>query len=372
MKNIVIYKSKFDNEEFKLALKTLKSGWISRGKITEKFEKKLKSKIHSRNVITVNSCTSGINLVLESLNLKPGDEVITTLLTYISTIHSLYKLKLKIKFIDINKEDFSMNLEKLKKNISKKTKLVLVNHYGGIPSDTKKIFQICKKKKIFVLEDAATVFGARLGKNYIGSFDYPTAVFSLQANKIITTGEGGIISTQNKNFANKLRERSFNGFSNGNVINHGFKYNFSDIHASIGLAQLKKLKTFMNYRSKLRSIYDKELNILEKKNFISLYRKQKNKTISEYIYTIVIKDQKFSRKKLIKFLGKYKIPTRVHYLTANETNFYKNKYKYKNISNSIFISKNILSLPFHSSLKIKEVLYICKIIKKFFIIKYYE
>ena len=364
MKNIDIYKPNFDNKEYIETLKILKSGWISTGKVTEKFEKKLQAVINSKNILAVNSCTSGINLVLETLSLKPGDEVITTLLTFISTIHSLYRHKLKVKFIDINKTDFSMNLEELKKKISEKTKLVLVNHYGGIPSDTKKIIKICKRKKIFVLEDAATVLGAKIAKKYIGSFNYATTVFSLQANKIITIGEGGIISTNNNIFAKKLKEKSLNGFRNGDVIHHGYKYNFSDINASIGLVQLKKLKTFLNYRSKLRLIYNNELNVLEKRNLINFYKKQKNKTISEYIYTIVIKNSK-----LIKFLENHNIQTRVHYLTANETKFYKNKFTYKNITNSIFISKNILSLPFHNSLTKKEVVYICKIIKKFFKVK---
>ena len=182
-----------------------------------------------------------------------------------------------------------MNVNELKKNISKKTKLVLVNHYGGIPSDTKKIIQVCKKRKIFVLEDAATALGAKLGKNYIGSFNNVTTVFSLQANKIITTGEGGIISTSNKNLAKKLRERSLNGFKKDDVVNHGFKYNFSDINASLGLIQLKKLKSFINYRSKLRLIYDKNLKILEKKNFISLYKKQKIRLFQNIFIQLLLK-----------------------------------------------------------------------------------
>ena len=118
---------------------------------------KLKKKLKTNNAIAVNSCTSGINAVLNSLNLNKGDEVITTLLTFISTIHSLYNLGLKIRFVDIDRKNFSMNCELLKKKISKKTKLVLVNHYGGIPSNIQKIIGICKKNKISVLEDAATV-----------------------------------------------------------------------------------------------------------------------------------------------------------------------------------------------------------------------
>lgn len=208
MQQIQTYKPFFDNDELKKVNSTLRSGWIANGKITENFENKIKKKLKTNNAIAVNSCTSGINAVLNSLNLNKGDEVITTLLTFISTIHSLYSLGLKIRFVDIDRKNFSMNCELLKKKISKKTKLVLVNHYGGIPSNIKKIIGICKKNKISVLEDAATVFGAKIKKRYIGSYDYSTTVFSFQANKIMTTGEGGIITTKNNFLGKKIRKKN--------------------------------------------------------------------------------------------------------------------------------------------------------------------
>lgn len=368
MQQIQTYKPFFDNDELKKVNSTLRSGWIANGKITENFENKIKKKLKTNNAIAVNSCTSGINAVLNSLNLNKGDEVITTLLTFISTIHSLYSLGLKIRFVDIDRKNFSMNCELLKKKISKKTKLVLVNHYGGIPSNIKKIIGICKKNKISVLEDAATVFGAKIKKRYIGSYDYSTTVFSFQANKIMTTGEGGIITTKNNFLGKKIRKKIFNGFQKDNVVSHGFKYNFTDIQASIGIIQLNKLNKIINYRKKLRLLYNKELSNLEKKNYISLYKENKDISPSEYIYTILINEKKCGpvRNKLVNFLNKKNIHTRVHYLTADKTEFYKKKLNYRNLPNSLFVSRNILSIPFHNSLKPKNIKYISNCIRKFF------
>ena len=142
--------------------KVTKSRWISAGKLTEEFEKKIAKKIGSKNVIAVNSCTSGIDTILNVLNLKKGDEVITTLLTYISTINNIYNHGLKIKLIDVNIDDYTMSLDELKKNITKKTKLILVNHFSGIPSRIDKE-KIIKNKKIYIVEDAATSFGSKIG-----------------------------------------------------------------------------------------------------------------------------------------------------------------------------------------------------------------
>lgn len=367
MRNIELYKPDFDKKEIKSVSKILNSGWITNGLITKKFEKKIQIKLKVKNAIAVNSCTSGINVVLSCFNLKKGDEVITTLVTFISTIHTLFYLGLKIKFIDIDKKNLSMDLNQLKKNISKKTKLVLVNHYGGIPSNIEEIISICKKNNIYLLEDAATAFGAKFNNKFIGSFNYSTSIFSFQANKIITTGEGGVITTNNDTLAKEIRKKIFNGFFNNDIVCHGFKYNFTDIQASLGLIQLSKLNKFIRYRTKLRLLYDQELKILEKKNLISLYKKDKNIHCSEYIYTIVINDKYgFKRQKLINFLKKNYIQTRIHYTTANMTKFYKKKISYKNINNSIYVSKNILSLPFHNSLKKKDIKRICGCIKKFF------
>ena len=139
MKFLETYRPIVGNEEINLVSKVARSRWISAGKLTKEFEKKIAKKIGAKNVIAVNSCTSGIDTILNVLNLKKGDEVITTLLTYISTINNIYNHGLKIKFIDVNIEDYTISLDELKKNITNKTRLILVNHFSGIPSRIDKI-----------------------------------------------------------------------------------------------------------------------------------------------------------------------------------------------------------------------------------------
>ena len=180
------------------------------------------------------------------------------------------------KIIDINRNNYSIDINLLKKAINKKTKCILVTHYGGVPCDIEKILKIIKKKKIFLIEDAATAFGSKIKEKYIGSFNNSCAVFSFYPNKIITTGEGGLICTNNTTLAKKLRNIIYCGI-NKTAINRskklltykydvtypGFKYNFTDIQAALGMSQLKKLDKLISYRSKLRKVYHKYLNDLK-------------------------------------------------------------------------------------------------------------
>ena len=205
MKLLNVYQPYLNNLETKAVSKVLKSGWLTNGKTTFKFEKKIEKFLKCNHALTVNSCTNGLNSVLHALGLKKGDEIITSPMTFISSIHNLYNLGLKIKLIDIDIKNYNIDINLLKKKITKQTKCILVTHYGGLPCEMNQIFKICKNKKIFIVEDAATALGAKINNKMVGSFDNSTAVFSLYANKIITTGEGGIITTKNRNLFKKLK-----------------------------------------------------------------------------------------------------------------------------------------------------------------------
>ena len=266
-------------KEITAVSKVIKSGWLTAGPITKKFEEIVKKKINSQNIIAVNSCTSGINAVLHALDLKPGDEVITTPMTFISTISNLYNYGLKIKFVDISKNDYTINFEQLKKKITNKTKCILITHYGGYPTDIRKIIPITKKKKIYLIEDAATAFGSKIINKYVGSFKETITIFSFYANKIITSGgEGGIISLQNKNLSEKIRKYVSLGIDKTpwarnigknhhtyDVIYPGFKYNISDLHSAVGIEQVRRLDQLINGRKKIKKIYFTNLEILKKK-----------------------------------------------------------------------------------------------------------
>ncbi len=380
MKDIKIFKTFTDNKEIAAVSKVLKNGWLTNGVLTKKFEKNLSKYLNSKNIVLTNSCTNGIFVVMKAIGLKRGDEIITSPFTFISTINSMHQLGLKIKFADINTDDYNIDLNSLKKKISKKTKCVLVTHYGGNPCNINKIQKICGNK-IKLIEDAATALGSKVGRKKIGSFKNSIAIFSLYANKIITSGEGGIISLNNRKLSDKIRVMCSMGITKDpwrrsknklnykfDLIEPGYKFNFTDIQASIGIQQLKKLDKIISYRRRLRKIYNNKLVKLVKKKYINIIKVQKNVKSAEYIYTILI-NEKFGKKcrdKLIVFLKNKGIQTSVHYTPANYLKYYKKKFKNQNITNSNKIFNNILSLPFHNRLRSIEIAYIAKEISNFF------
>ena len=380
MKQINLSETFTDQKEIKSISNVINSGWLTSGKITKTFEKKISNYLKSKHVIAVNSCTNGILVALKALNLKKGDEVITSPYTFISTINTLYQLELKIVFVDISMDDFNINYDKIKQKITKKTKCILITHFGGNPFDMRKLSKI-KNRKINIIEDAATALGAKIQDKKIGSFNNSISVFSLYANKIITTGEGGLISTSNKKLSERIRNLVNIGITKTpwkrskdkisylyDLLEPGYKFNFTDIQASIGIEQLKKLDKIINYRKKIRSVYDKGLNNLVKKKIIKIFKSKKDLRGSEYIYTILINnnnDLKL-RDDLILFLKKHKISTTVHYIPLFELKFYKNKFNKNNFPNTNYVYKNIISLPFHNNLKFNEVKYITNKIEQFF------
>ena len=295
-----------NNDEVRSITKVLKSGWLTSGKLTEKFENISKKKLKCKYAIATNSCTNGINSVLHASGLKKGDEVITSPLTFISTINNLYNFGLKIKFVDIDKSNYSIDIKKLKKSITKKTKCILVTHYGGVPCDIRKILEFIKKKNIFLIEDAATAFGSKINNKFIGSFKDSCAIFSFYPNKIITTGEGGLICTNNKTLAKKIRTNISCGIDKTpfarlknkepfkyDVTYPGFKYNFTDLQAALGIQQIKKIEKIIKYRKELRQKYYFHLKDLHSKDIISFLKIPKNFRSSEYIFTILLNPKKF-------------------------------------------------------------------------------
>ena len=369
-KRINLSKPFLNTRENTLVKSVLKSGWLTNGPLTKKFEKNINKLIGCKFSIAVNACTNGIISVIQALDLKEGDEVLTTPMTFVSVIHALELFKLKVKLVDIDTDNFSLNLEIVKKNISKKTKCVLVTHYGGIPVDTKSIINFCEQNGIFVIEDAATAFGASFNKKMVGSSNYSISVFSFYANKTITTGEGGVITLKNQLLASKIRSIISCGISKDpwkrtfqkkiwfyEVKNFGFKFNFTDLQSAIGLAQLEKLNKILLFRKKIRKLYNRKFKELEKKELVSLFKTNKKQKFSEYIYTLLINKNKLkiNRDQVIEYLRKKGIDTTVHYIPANHHAFYKKKFKNFDLKNSDYIYKNIISLPFHNHLKKKEV-----------------
>ena len=373
-------------EEINNVKKVLESGWLSYGKYSQKLEAAFKKKINSKHVIAVNSCTSGIHACLVANNIKQNDEVITSPFTFVSTINSIYQQKTKIVLCDISLKDYNIDIFDLKKKINSNTKCILPTHYAGNPCDILEILKLKKKNKsLKIIEDAATAIGAKIDNKYVGSYDTNGCVFSLYANKVITSGEGGLISTNNDKLDKKIKNIIFCGINKNtykrtfsknswqySVNNPGYKYNISDINSAVALAQVKKLNNIIDYRKRLYDYYDHNFSELYGEEIINKIKINKLNRSANYIYTILLnpKKLKINRNRLIEELTKAGIGTSVHYKPANRHNFYKKIFSRFKLKNTNYVYNNILSIPLHNHLSKKDTDFISNKIKSILIKNY--
>ena len=371
------------NQEIKAITKTLKSKWLTTGKTVEDFEKNFKKYKKSKFATGVSSCTDAIFMSLLSLNLKKGDEIITSAMTFCSAVNVIENAGAKPVLVDIQKDSLNIDSEKIEKKITKKTKAIIIVHFAGMPCDMKKITKITKKYNIKLIEDCAHAIETKYKGIHVGNFGY-AGCFSFYANKNITTaGEGGMILSKNKNNDDYFKKLRLHGMSkeawkrfdikknyhNYDLEFSGLKNNMTNMQASMGIVQLKKIEKMWNLRKK---IYFKYQNFF--KNYdvgIQIINDSlKNYKHAYHLFVIYFRNTGKSniRNKFIQFLKKNKIGFGIHYRAINDLKYYKKKYKWnKNTAPNAFeIGSNILSLPMQPDLTAKEQKYILKKFELFF------
>ncbi len=372
MKNIQLFRTNISEKSIKAVIKVLRSGWLSLGPKTAEFEEKFAEYVGAKYAVALNSCTAALHLALIISGVKEGDEVITTPLTFVSTNHViLYQGALPV-FADVNPKTYCIDPESIKKMITKKTRAVIVMHYGGHPCELDKIYKIAKKHNLKVIEDAAHACGSSYKGKKIGSFGL--TCFSFHAVKNLPTGDGGMITTDNKNYYERLKKLRWLGIDKStyertkadkknsdiyawkyNVPEVGYKYHMNDINAAIGIEQLKLLDKENAYRRKLAKIYNQGLS---HPDIISLPHVSPDVVTSQHLYVIQVK----KRDGLIVKLKANGIAPGVHYRPNNIYPMY-NGYK-ADIGVVTKISGNIISLPMHTLLSKKDVSEIAKIINQ--------
>lgn len=365
----------------------LKSNWIGTGPIVHQFEKNFSRYKKSNFARALNSCTAALHLSLLSLKLKKNDEIITTPLTFAATINSIILSGAKPVLVDIRKDTFNIDETLIEEKISKKTKAILIVHFGGIPCDMDPIIKIAKKYNLKIIEDCAHAIEAKYKDKHTGTFGY-TGCFSFYANKNITTGEGGMLTCNNKHLADQIEIMRLHGMSRdawkrywpkgiipkkGLVWDHydikyvGLKYNMIDINAALGIIQLKKISPMLTARKKLVEFYRKNLKDLpiffqEKGNY-----KFKN---AHHLFTIVLDNKKTNKKRdlLLRYLTDKGIGVGVNYRSVTEMSTYKKLFRWnaRTCKNASYIGNNILSLPIYAGLKKKDQNYIIRNLRNFF------
>jgi dTDP-4-amino-4,6-dideoxygalactose transaminase len=249
----------------------LKSGWITTGPRVKQFEDDLKAYLSAPHVLSLTSATAGLHLVLVALQLKPGDEVITTPMTFAATLNTIVLAGGKPVLVDVEPGTYNMDVTRIEKAVTKRTRAIMPVHFAGLPVDLDPLYAIAKKHNLRVIEDAAHAIGTEYKGKRIGSFG-DIQVFSFHPNKNMTTGEGGCVATRDEKLAADVALLRFHGMDREawnrfgkkgsqhyEIIAPGYKYNMMDIQAALGLHQLKQLDGFIKRRAELALRYHKLL-----------------------------------------------------------------------------------------------------------------
>ena len=362
-------------EEAKAVSAAIKSGWITHGPLTEKFEKKFAEYIGCNHAVAVNSCTAALFLSLAVSGIKAGDEVITTPFTFAATANEIVHLGAKPVFADIEKKTFNIDLDSIEGKITDKTKAILPVHYGGWPCDMNRLMAIAKENNLKIIEDAAHAMGSEFEGKKIGSFGN-LCCFSFYATKNLTTGEGGMITTNDQKIYERLKKLRWLGINKGtwdreiseehtnvkkyswyyDVEEVGFKCHLNDIPAAIGLVQLKKLDKMNDKRRELSFRYNKLLKGISgiETPVVKDYAKCAH-------HNYVIKTEK--RDSLNAYLQENGISTGVHYIPNHHYRMYKNCKADCPVVENVW--KKLLTLPLYPDLTLKEQDMIVKHIKDF-------
>lgn len=384
MRQIHCYKHDIRSEDINNVKKVLKSKSITQGNEIIKFEKSLSNKIKIKYVSIVNSGTSALDVACKSLGIKKNDLVLTTPISFVATANCALYNNAKVKFVDIDYNTGNLSpikLETFLKNSKKKPKLVILSHHGGNICDMEYFYKLKKKYNFFLIEDACHALGGKYIKNKkVGSCHYSDiTTFSFHAVKNITTGEGGALCTKDIKLHKNNKKLLSHGIDRENFKNKfiyipedlyyeqhilGYNYRLTDIQASLGLSQLKRLESNISKREKIYNFYKNSLVKIPEVTFLKEIKGTKS---GRHLAIILIKNN--LRNKLYEYLKKNKIYCKYHYIPIYRQPYHKKLLKIKNFNkfiNSENYMRNALSLPLHNNLSDNDMNYIVEKINKFF------
>jgi len=369
-------------KEIKEVTDTLRSGWITTGPKVKKFEQQFAKFSNCKYAVAVNSCTAALHLALAAIGLKKDDEVIVPTMTFASTAEVVRYFNAKPVLVDVNPDTLLIDIQDIKNKISKKTKAIIPVHYGGQACDIDEIIKIARQHNIRVIWDAAHALPTKYKGKIINSFPDITC-FSFYVTKPITTGEGGMAVTNNKKWAEKMQILSLHGINKDawkrysaegswyyEIVAPGFKYNLTDIAASLGIVQLGKMNQFYQKRKKIAKSYNQAFKNIPHIN-IPIIKKYGTNAWHLYPIQLNLKKLKINRNEFIEELKKRKIGCSVHFIPLHIHPYYRKKYKHKakNFPNAYNAYKKIISLPIYPKMTekdIKDVIWAVKdIVKKY-------
>jgi dTDP-4-amino-4,6-dideoxygalactose transaminase len=365
-------------EEIQEVAETLRSGWLTTGPRTARFERAFSAYVNSPNALAVNSATAGLHLALAGLEIGPGDEVITTPMTFCATVQTILHVGATPVLADVG-PDGNIDPEEIQRRITDRTRAIIPVHMAGLPCDMKAIWAIARQKGLYVIEDAAHAAGASYRGRPIGAAPSGKAgasdavAFSFYATKNLTTGEGGMVTTHRTDLAERMRILSLHGTNHDawdrytergswyyEVVAHGFKYNLSDIHAALGIHQLRKLDQFTETRARYAEMYNRAFADLEQ------VEAPPDDTRCQhawhlYILRLNLETIRLDRKEFIEELRKRGIGASVHFIPIPLHPFFAGlplaRYR---CERALALYPRIVSLPLYPAMTEEQVHYVAQ------------
>ena len=351
-------------------VEVLKSGWLAHGKFSEKLEQLFCEYTGAKYSTTVSNCTAGLHLSCLAAGFKSGDEVIVPAQTHTATAHSVEYTGAKAVFADIDSLSGNILISEIEKNITSNTKGIIPVHMAGYPCDMDKIKEICLKYDLILIEDCAHGIGTNFQEKHVGNFGV-SGCFSFYPTKQITTGEGGIVISNDKNFIGKIKKLKAFGIDTPpelrtkpgvyDVQSLGYNYRMTDFQAALGAGQMDRYeKNVFTRRRNAKRLCD-NLRTVSEVNFTEYIDQH-----SYFLFQIIF-DDTIERDKALFLLKEEKIGVSIHYATPVPLmSYYKNKYNYKNgdFPNAEKYANKSISIPVHPKLSLDDIDYISFKLKK--------
>jgi dTDP-4-amino-4,6-dideoxygalactose transaminase len=368
-KNFLVFGSPLIGDaDIEEVVATLRSGWIGTGPRVAKFEEMMRAYTGAEYAIAVSSCTAALHLSLLALGIGPGDEVITTPMTFAATANAIIHTGAKPVFVDVNRHNMLIDPEKIEAAITSRTRAILPVHLAGRPCAMHEITAIAEKHGLRIIEDAAHCIEGRYERRCVGSISDMTC-FSFYVTKNLTTAEGGLVTTNNAEWARKIRQLGLHGmnadaykrfsdegYKHYQVVAPGYKYNMTDVQAALGIHQLKRIEASWIRRNEIWNYYQEELSDLP------IHRPvpdEGNIRHARHLYTILVYEEECgkSRDGVLNSLHRQKIGCGVHYTALHLHPYYRETFGFSegDYLNAEWIGNGTLSLPLSAKLTDEDI-----------------
>lgn len=364
-------------EEIEAVVGVLRSGWLTTGAKAREFEQEFAATVGARHAVAVNSCTAALHLALEACGLSRGDEVIVPTMTFAATGEAVAYLGAKPVLVDCTDDTLNIDPERIEQAITPRTKAIIPVHFAGHPCEMDRILDIARTHRLSVIEDAAHAFPARYKGRSVGVIGDGTC-FSFYATKTITTGEGGMVTTDNPEWASRIRSMSLHGLSRDawnryssqgswyyEILAPGFKYNLTDIAAALGLAQMRKSERFWKVRCQYAALYDEGLHDLPE-----IIRPGAADHVQHawhlYVIQLDLDRLRIKRNEFVQQLQENRIGCSVHFIPLHLHPYYRDAWGYRptDFPTATAVYERTVSLPLYPKMTEGEVREVIRIVRE--------